>query len=186
MSDLVQKLVGALEGMLALDEEDHQRYPGDEDVCKEVRDARAAISEAKAGGWVTVPVDAPRNREDDRARFPDPDFNRWLDEAITENGEYTAWHALKSTGDAYAGWCVRPDYTSPEPDGHALVPVQPSPEMIEAARDVKRQRLVHAAAELKQGKRPDTIGMAMSVNEEWAAMLAARPLTAPPAQKEPT
>ena len=57
MSDLVQKLVGALEGMLALDEEDHQRYPGDEDVCKEVRDARAAISEAKAGGWV-APYDS--------------------------------------------------------------------------------------------------------------------------------
>ena len=57
MTDLVQKLVGALEGMLALDEEDHQRYPGDEDVCKEVRDARAALSEAKAGGWVAVPVE---------------------------------------------------------------------------------------------------------------------------------
>jgi hypothetical protein len=51
-----------------------------------------------------------RDREQDRIRFPDPDFNRWLDEAITENGEFTAWHALSSTGDAYAGWSVRPDY----------------------------------------------------------------------------
>lgn len=60
MTDLVQKLVGALEGMLALDEEDHQRYPGDEDVCKEVRDARAALSEAKAGGWKSM-ESAPRD-----------------------------------------------------------------------------------------------------------------------------
>ena len=38
--DAAQK---ALAGLLALDEEDHQRYPGDEDVCAEVRDARAAL-----------------------------------------------------------------------------------------------------------------------------------------------
>lgn len=67
--------------------------------------------------------------------------------------------------------------------GWVAVPVEPTPEMVEAARDVKRQRLARAVAELKQGKRPDTIGMALSVNEEWAAMLAARPLPAPPAQR---
>lgn len=122
-----------------------------------------------------VPEGEQRNREADRARFPDPNFNRWLDEAITENGEYTAWHALQSTGDAYAGWCVRPDYTGPAPEGHALVPVEPTPEMIEAARNVKRQRLVRAAADIKKGKHPDTIGMALSVNEEWTAMLTAAP-----------
>ena len=57
MTDLVSQLVGALEGMLVLDEENHQLYPGDEDVCKEVRDAQAALTAAKAGGWVAVPVE---------------------------------------------------------------------------------------------------------------------------------
>lgn len=57
MTDVVSKLVGALEGMLALDEENHQRYPGDEDVCKEVQAAQAALTAAKAGGWVAVPVE---------------------------------------------------------------------------------------------------------------------------------
>jgi len=60
MTDLVSQLVGALEGMLALDEENHQRYPGDEDVCKEVQAAQAALTAAKAGGWVAVPVEAAR------------------------------------------------------------------------------------------------------------------------------
>lgn len=63
------------------------------------------------------PVGESRDRKADRARFTDPDFNRWLDEAITETGEHTVWDALKSTGDAYAGWRVRPDYT------HAAQPV---------------------------------------------------------------
>ena len=40
-------LVDALEGLLSLDEENHQRYPGDEDVCLEVRNARAALAEFK-------------------------------------------------------------------------------------------------------------------------------------------
>lgn len=62
---------------------------------------------------------------------------------------------------------------------YVKVPVEPTPEMIEAARDVKRQRLLRAAAELKRGAQPDTIGMAMTVTEEWAAMLAARPQEQP-------
>ena len=37
-------LLVALQGMLSLDEADHQRYSGDEDVCLEVRTARAAIA----------------------------------------------------------------------------------------------------------------------------------------------
>lgn len=47
-----------------------------------------------------------RDRERDRQRFSDPDFNAWLDQAITENGEYTVWHQLGSTEDAYHGWEV--------------------------------------------------------------------------------
>lgn len=40
----VQALREALHGLLQLDEENHQRYAGDDDVCKEVRDARAALA----------------------------------------------------------------------------------------------------------------------------------------------
>jgi hypothetical protein len=40
------RLASALRGMLQLDEENHQRYAGDGDVCKEVRDARAALASA--------------------------------------------------------------------------------------------------------------------------------------------
>lgn len=40
----IERLKTALRGMLQLDEENHQRFSGDNDVCKEVRDARAALS----------------------------------------------------------------------------------------------------------------------------------------------
>ncbi len=39
------RLASALRGMLQLDEENHQRYPGDEDMCQEVREARSALME---------------------------------------------------------------------------------------------------------------------------------------------
>lgn len=90
--------------------------------------------------------------------------------------------ALAATPEAYRRPKAAP---SAVPEGYALVPVEPTPEMIEAARDVKRQRLVRAAAELKQGRRPDTIGMALAVNEEWAAMLAAAPVPAAPVVAAP-
>jgi hypothetical protein len=43
-------------------------------------------------------------RERDRLRFPDANFNHWLDEAITENGEFTVWHNIKSVASAWDGW----------------------------------------------------------------------------------
>lgn len=48
---LNQELVEALKGMVQLDEEEHQRGPGDIDICKEVQDAYAAL--AKASGSAT-------------------------------------------------------------------------------------------------------------------------------------
>ena len=41
------ELLEALEGMLAIDQENHQRGHDDDDVCKEVQTARAAIAKAK-------------------------------------------------------------------------------------------------------------------------------------------
>lgn len=40
------ELLAALKAMVALDEEEHQRGPGDIDICKEVQDAYAAIAKA--------------------------------------------------------------------------------------------------------------------------------------------
>lgn len=56
-----------------------------------------------------------RDREADRQRFPDPLFNKWLDEGIADG--YTAWDALSSTGDAKAGWDCRASYDV-QPCGH--------------------------------------------------------------------
>ncbi len=43
-------LLEALLGMLAIDQENHQRGHDDDDVCKEVQTARAAIAKATGGG----------------------------------------------------------------------------------------------------------------------------------------
>ena len=51
-----------------------------------------------------------RDREADRHRFPDPAFNRWLDESITENGEFSVWHQLGDITPAWAAWESRPHY----------------------------------------------------------------------------
>lgn len=40
------ELLAALKGMLYLDEANHQRYPGDDDICAEVQAAREAIAKA--------------------------------------------------------------------------------------------------------------------------------------------
>lgn len=46
LHEVNQELLEALRGMLALDEEHHQRGHCDDDVCAEVRKARAAIAKA--------------------------------------------------------------------------------------------------------------------------------------------
>lgn len=51
LHELNQELVEALKGLVQLDEEEHQRGPGDIDICKEVQDAYAAL--AKASGTAT-------------------------------------------------------------------------------------------------------------------------------------
>lgn len=46
LHEVNQGLLEALKGMVQLDEEEHQRGPGDIDICKEVQDACAAIAKA--------------------------------------------------------------------------------------------------------------------------------------------
>ncbi len=69
--------------------------------------ARAALAQRQGES-----DEVTRDREADRQSFGDPEFNRWLDESITENGEFTVWHTLKSTNDAYAGFVARLAYIS--------------------------------------------------------------------------
>lgn len=51
-----------------------------------------------------APLPAKRSREEDRKRWPHRGFNAYLDQAITENGEFTTWDQLTDTGDAYYGY----------------------------------------------------------------------------------
>lgn len=58
-----------------------------------------------------------RDREADRQRFSDPKFNAYLDQAITENGEFTTWHQLTNTTDAYYGYQAGLHDGAPDPFG---------------------------------------------------------------------
>lgn len=53
----------------------------------------AALSAQQAG--------APRDREQDRLTYPDPDFNAWLDKPC---GGETVWHTLLDTAPYWVGW----------------------------------------------------------------------------------
>lgn len=50
-----------------------------------------------------------RDREADRIRFPDPDFNRWLDEGISDAG-HTVWDSIPDVSIAWSAWGARPYY----------------------------------------------------------------------------
>jgi len=68
-------------------------------------------SHAWAAGWKaalsarTAPAEggSPRDREADRSRFPDADFNAWLDAGITDCG-HTVYDAIGNIADAWQGW----------------------------------------------------------------------------------
>lgn len=63
---------------------------------------------------------AERDREADRKRFDDPDFNKWLDEPITESGEYTVWDQIGDACAAWYGWENRQYYVTPQSAGQAV------------------------------------------------------------------
>jgi|GEM_PF-3055033 len=44
-----------------------------------------------------------RSREQDRQQWQDPDFNKWLDDAISDAG-HTVWDAIPDVGSAWNGW----------------------------------------------------------------------------------
>jgi hypothetical protein len=65
-----------------------------------------------------------RDREADRQRFADPEFNKWLDEVISDAG-HTVWDQIPDVCCAWHGWLNREYYTS-KPDPTADTQQQPS------------------------------------------------------------
>ncbi len=74
--------------------------------------ARAAIAQQAEPVQADAQPVAPRDREADRARFPDPAFNRWLDEGISDAG-HTVWDAVGDVQAAWSGWDNRQHYAAP-------------------------------------------------------------------------
>lgn len=72
-----------------------------------LQDDRAALAAQPAAEARPV-----RNREADRERFTDPEFNRWLDEGISDAG-HTVWDAVGDVQAAWQGWNNRQFYAAP-------------------------------------------------------------------------
>lgn len=102
------------------------------DSCNlKVAKARIAELEAALAAMGATQQAEARDREADRERFPDTDFNRWLDEVISDSG-HIVWHQIGNIEDAWAAWDSRPYYAkgrhpladAPEDE---LFPQQPAP-----------------------------------------------------------
>lgn len=65
------------------------------------------------------PAAPKRDREADRARFPDQEFNLWLDESISDAG-HIVWDQIGSVCDAWHGWDNRYPFAPPPADRAAL------------------------------------------------------------------
>lgn len=78
-------------------------------VNEMARRARVALETAPQPAAEARPV---RNREADRERFTDPEFNRWLDEGISDAG-HTVWDAVGDVQAAWQGWNNRQFYAAP-------------------------------------------------------------------------
>lgn len=78
-----------------------------------------ALAEKCGGAAPSQPV---ADREAARARFPDPAFQRWLDEGISDAG-HTVFCTLGDVADAWAGWSAKSYYAQPValPDGWVAV-----------------------------------------------------------------
>ena len=92
-------------------------------LAKDMR-ARYALSAQPVAGAVA------RDRETDRARFPDPAFNQWLDEGISDAG-HTVWDQVGSVIDAWHGWENRKFYHDPQ----AAPPPEPSAQAVREPGD---------------------------------------------------
>lgn len=68
-------------------------------------------ADAPAAPVVQAEQQPVRYREADRVRFPDPAFNKWLDESISDSW-HTVWDQIGDTADAWSGWENRQYYAA--------------------------------------------------------------------------
>lgn len=78
--------------------------------CDELEAALASDLAAQGGG----------EREADRQRFGDLDFNRWLDDSISDGG-YTVYDAVGDVQAAWQGWQAARSYSSPSYDALLII-----------------------------------------------------------------
>lgn len=125
----------------------------------------------------THPQAAPaqRDREADRQRFSDPDFNRWLDEGISDGG-HTVYDAVGDVQAAWQGWSARGSYSSPSYESLLIIAQSVCGALERAgmtdcddpgeAIDVIRERLNRRIAELEAA--PAQGGDETAWREGWA------------------
>lgn len=89
------------------------------------RDYAAALSQTAGVAEVK------RDREGDRLRFPDPDFNAWLDAGISDAG-HTVYDSISSIEDAWQGWHghVLSVMLDENPDLDAMIAAAPAAQTI--------------------------------------------------------
>ena len=96
MSNLIENLIRAADS-----------GDSDRDTSRMMREAAAEIARLQP---------PKRDREADRARFTDKDFNRWLDDGISDAG-HTVSDAVGCTASAWAGWEARQTLDMGQPAG---------------------------------------------------------------------
>jgi hypothetical protein len=98
-------------------------------------DQKHLFALASSGETLQAITQTQRDREADRNRFPDPLFNKWLDEGISDSG-HTVWDQIGDTQAAWQGWENRVFYIAQQPaisqapQGWKLVPIAPTENMI--------------------------------------------------------
>jgi hypothetical protein len=117
-------------------------------IVKKLGQAAIVLRDELAGGQA---ADKPRDREADRARFPDADFNRWLDEGISDCG-HIVWHTVGDVADAWAAWDSRPHYAlaalASDTGGRGVVGG-----WAEAGRELYEAEIEHDEADRERDKR---------------------------------
>lgn len=111
MTDHIEVLRGLVAKMRAVEVSDEPPSEFDKGY-EQAREECASELDAALAAMAAQPD--KRDREADRERFPDPYFNNWLDEVISDAG-HTVWCAVGDLADAWRGWEARQYYAPQQP-----------------------------------------------------------------------